>query len=55
MNDEEKAYYNRFMDKWDRSDFHLRGCMLEGLAQDLWRLPQELVKEILRGIAARMK
>lgn len=46
-----------FKMRWKKSDFHIRGCMLEGLAGEFERntVDKETVVEILRWIASQMK
>ena len=52
--------HEQFMSQWIRADFHIRGCMLESLAQDLdlfgeSKERRKEIYDILRSIAAYMK
>lgn len=57
MIEKERERFQRDIDKWDRYDFHQRGCYLEGLAGELNRgtVSKEFVVNMLESIASRMK
>lgn len=60
LTEQQKKKYAEFHKQWIKSDFHIRGCMLESLAQDLdfhghTEQGREYVSMVLRNIASMMK
>lgn len=53
----ELSYIDSFRHNWLKSDFHGRGCMLEGFAQELdfGKIGREATVMLLREIGSMMK